>query len=330
MQVYRGFDAIPDRPEAWISIGIYDGVHLAHRRILAELTRQAVPDGRSLLITFEPHPQQVLQDSPVPVPLLTPLEEKLDLLARTGLSATAVIPFTRELSALEPRTFVREVLLRRCPVRKLVIGYNHAFGRGGQGGGELLRSLGAEMGFEVQIEPPVMIGGTAVSSTRIRMLLLEGNAALANRLLGRCYGISGSVVGGEGRGRGFGFPTANLEAAHPDKLIPGNGVYAVFARLRGEMHAGMCNIGTRPTVGGVRRSIETNLFDFEGDLYGETIDLEIVEKMRDEVKFDSIRSMIGQMEKDRDVARKLLTRQGGTHATDQGKTRQPHSSVRKE
>jgi riboflavin kinase/FMN adenylyltransferase len=330
MQVYRGFDAIPNRPDAWVSIGIYDGVHLAHRRIVEELTRQAVPDGRSLLITFEPHPQQVLQDNPESVPLLTPLEEKLGLLAETGLSATAVIPFTRELSALDPRTFVSEVLLRRCPVRKLIIGYNHAFGRGGLGSGGLLRKLGDELGFEVQIEPPVMIDGEMVSSTRIRALLLEGSAAAANRLLGRRYSISGKVVRGSGQGRGFGFPTANLSAAGQDKLIPQNGVYAVFASVRGEMHQGMCNIGTCPTVGGVRRSIETNIFDFNDDLYEETVQLEFVEKMRDEIRFDSVRFMIGQMEKDRDVARELLTMQGGTNATDQGKTRQPHQDIRKE
>ncbi len=330
MQVYRGFEAIPGQPEAWVSIGIYDGVHLAHRRIIEELTRQAVPDGRSLLITFEPHPQQVLQDNPAPVPLLTPLEEKLGLLAETGITATVVIPFTRELSALEPRTFVDEVLLRRCPVRKLIIGYNHAFGRGGLGDGELLRRLGKELGFEVQIEPPVQIEGKPVSSTRIRTLLLEGDAAAANRLLGRRYSISGRVVRGRGKGRGFGFPTANLGAVGQDKLIPRNGVYAVFADVRGRMHQGMCNIGTCPTVGGVRRTIETNLFDFNEDLYGEPIQIEIVERMRDEILFDSVRFMIGQMEKDRDIARELLTRQGGKNATDQGKTRHPHQDVRKE
>jgi riboflavin kinase/FMN adenylyltransferase len=311
MKVYDGFDAIPDRFEAWVSIGIFDGVHLAHRRIIEELTRQAAPDGRSLLITFEPHPQQVLQDNPASVPLLTPLEEKLGLLAETGLSGTAVIPFTRELSALEPRTFVEEVLLRRCSIRKLIIGYNHAFGRGGSGGGGLLRKMGAERGFDVQIEPPVIIDGETVSSTRIRSLLLGGQAATANRLLGRRYSLSGKVVRGKGLGRGFGFPTANLSVGNPHKLIPGDGVYAVFARVQGKSHPGICNIGTRPTVGGVQRSIETVILDFDREIYGIQLKVEIVEKMRDEVKFDSVRSMIGQMEKDRDGARELLTRQGG-------------------
>jgi riboflavin kinase/FMN adenylyltransferase len=311
MRVYDGFDAIPDRPEAWVSIGIFDGLHLAHRRILDELTGQAGQGGRSLLITFEPHPQQVLQNDPASVPLLTPLDEKLALLAETGLTGTAVIPFTRGLSELEPRAFVEDVLLRRCPVRKLIVGYNHVFGRGGSGGGGLLRRVGAERGFEVQVEPPVIIDGETVSSTRIRSLLLAGQATSANRLLGRRYSLSGKVVRGRGRGRGFGFPTANLSVADPQKLIPLNGVYAVSAVVRGKTHQAICNIGTRPTVGGVRRTIETYILDFDSDVYGENLRIEIVERMRDEVKFDSVQFMIGQMEKDRNAARELLTRQGG-------------------
>jgi riboflavin kinase / FMN adenylyltransferase len=311
MKVFNGFDSIPDGPDAWVSIGIFDGVHLAHRRILEELRGQAAPDGQSLLITFEPHPQQVLQGDAAPVPLLTPLDEKLGLLGESGLSGTCVIPFTRELSGLDPEKFVTEVLLRRCPVRKLVIGYNHAFGKGGAGGGDLLKRMGEERGFEVQIEPPVILDGEAVSSTRIRSLLIGGRAASANRLLGRRYSLYGSVVRGAGLGRKFGFPTANLSVESPQKLIPGNGVYAVFARVRGKSHPGICNIGTRPTVGGTRRSIETFIMDFDGDLYGTPLKVEIVEKMRDEVKFDSVRFMIGQMEKDREAARELLTMQGG-------------------
>jgi riboflavin kinase/FMN adenylyltransferase len=311
MEVYRGFDAIPEGPGAWVSIGVFDGVHLAHRRILGELVRQSQPEGRSLLVTFEPHPQHVLQRGPAPVPILTPLEEKLMLLAETGLSGTVVIPFTRELSAIEPRTFVEDVLLRRCPVRKLIIGYNHAFGSGGRGGGELLRQVGERRGFGVQIEPPILVGRETVSSTRIRTLLLQGDPAAANRLLGRRYALAGEVVRGKGLGRGFGFATANLSVEARDKLIPCDGVYAVFAQVRGETRQGICNIGTCPTVGGVSRSIETHIFDFDDILYGEKITLEIVERMRDEIKFDSVRFMIGQMEKDRDAARELLTRQGG-------------------
>jgi riboflavin kinase / FMN adenylyltransferase len=311
MEVYRGFDAIPDRPGAWVSIGIFDGVHLAHRRILEELVGQAAPDGHSLLITFEPHPQQVLQSGTAPVPMLTPLAEKLGLLAETGLSGTVVIPFTRELAALEPESFVEELLLKRCPLRKLIVGYNHAFGRGGKGGGDLLRRLGESRGFDVQIEPPVLAEGDAVSSTRIRALLLGGEPAAANRLLGRRYALAGEVVRGRGLGRRFGFPTANLCAADAGKLIPRDGVYAVLVRVRGETHPGVCNIGTNPTVGGNDRSVETNIFDFDENIYGNEITLEFAEKMRDEIKFDSVRFMIGQMEKDRDAARQLLTRQGG-------------------
>jgi riboflavin kinase / FMN adenylyltransferase len=311
MEVYRGFEAIPEGIGAWISIGVFDGVHLAHRRILGELVRQARPDGRSLLVTFEPHPQHVLQRGPAPVPILTPLEEKLKLLAETGLSGTVVVPFTLELSAIEPRTFVEEVLLRRCPVRKLIIGYNHAFGSGGRGGGELLRRVGERRGFEVQIEPAVRVGREMVSSTRIRALLLQGDPAAANRLLGRRYSLAGDVVRGKGLGRGFGFATANLSTDGQGKLIPRDGVYAVFARVRDEIRMGMCNIGTCPTVGGLSRSIETHIFGFEEELYGDKITIEIVERMRDEIKFDSVRFMIGQMEKDRDAARELLTRQGG-------------------
>jgi riboflavin kinase/FMN adenylyltransferase len=312
MKVYRSLDEVPPQRRAWVSVGVFDGVHLAHQRILGELVRQSkAEEGQSLLVTFDPHPQAVLRVGAVTAFLLTPTEEKLALLGKTDLDGTAVLPFTDTLAGLGPDAFIEGILIKRCPVRKLVIGYNHAFGRERSGNVRILEQLGRRHGFEVQVESPMLLGGEAVSSTRIRNLLSNGRIPEANRLLGRPYAIIGRVIRGKGLGRGFGFPTANVQIDNEAKLIPQNGVYAGYVRVRGEEHKGLVNIGNCPTVGTFDRGIEVYILDFNSEIYEESIQFDFAERLRDERKFESVRSMIGQMKKDRIAALNLPTRQGG-------------------
>jgi riboflavin kinase/FMN adenylyltransferase len=312
MKVYRSLNEVSSQKLAWVSVGIFDGVHLAHQRIIDELIRQARADsGQSLLVTFEPHPQVIVQQKPEMVRLLTPLNEKLSLLRNTDLDGTAVLPFTKELSGLEASAFIEDVLRKQCPVRKLIFGYNHAFGKDRAGNVQILEQLGRRGSFDVQVVPPMLMEGKAVSSTRIRNLLLNGQISAANRLLGRRYSIVGRVIRGKGLGCGFGFPTANIQQENEAKLVPQNGVYAGFVHALEKEYKGLANIGICPTVGTFDLSIEVYIFDFDSEIYGESIQFDFVGRLRDEQKFESVRSMIGQMEKDRIAAQNLLTRQGG-------------------
>ncbi len=264
----------------------------------------------SLVVTFDPHPKTVL-DPGVPVGLLTPGEEKIERLELEGVDEAAVLPFTAELARRTPEDFIREVLIPDVRVAGLIAGYNHAFGRGRSGDGALLSRLGQEKGFAVRVEPPVILDGAPVSSTRIRALLEQGRVEEAAVLLERTYTVVGRVVPGKGLGRGFGFPTANVRPGRTDKLVPGDGVYAAFVRIGNDRHPAVVAVGNHPTVGGGDRTIEAHLMEFEGDLYGETVRIDFFRKLRDEIRFDSVRTMIGQMGRDRDAARQMLNRQGG-------------------
>jgi riboflavin kinase/FMN adenylyltransferase len=312
MQVYRGLDRLDIRKEAWITVGIFDGVHLGHRKIIDGLAAEASRGGGvGLLVTFDPHPQEVLRRTAKPVPLLTRLDEKLELLEVTGLDGTVVLPFTPELAAADGTAFVAEWLMPRLHLAEWVVGYNHAFGKGRRGDASLLARLGQEFGFRVRVEPPFSMDGEPVSSTRIRNMILNGNVVEANRLLGRTYAVRGQVVQGKGLGRDLGFPTANLDLGDAGKCIPGDGVYAAFVAFDGKPRPAVANVGRCPTVGGCNRSIEAHVFDFHGNLYGATLRLHFVEKLREELRFESVSAMIGQMVRDADLARERLTRQGG-------------------
>jgi riboflavin kinase / FMN adenylyltransferase len=311
MKIRNGLQTLESGTPFWVSMGIFDGVHAAHRAILRNLVSAARADGvKSLVATFDPHPRAVL-DSGKTIALLTPAEEKIERLELEGVDEAAILPFTVELAARPPEDFIRDVLNRGVRIRGLIAGYNHAFGRQRLGDGNLLEKLGRELGFQVRIEPPVIMGGAPVSSTRIRRLLQEGRPEQASELLERPYEVRGRVVQGKGLGRGFGFPTANVRPDRPDKLIPGDGVYAAFVRTADGRHPAVVNVGTCPTVGNFDRSIEAHLMDFEGNLYGQTVRIDWIYKLRDEIRFNSVQTMIGQMEKDRDAARNLLNRQGG-------------------
>jgi riboflavin kinase / FMN adenylyltransferase len=243
-------------------------------------------------------------------PMLTTPAEKIEVLAQTAVERVAFLRFTPRLAAFSPRTFVERVLIDRLEMRHLVIGYDHGFGRGRSGDVDTLRSIGAELGFGVDVVDPVNEGAEPVSSSRIRRLLIAGDVAGAALSLGRPYSLTGTVVRGQGQGRRLGFPTANLDVTHADKLLPHEGIYAVRAALRDRFLDGVLHLGPRPTFAGLPPSIELHLFDFDDDIYGDRVTVRFVERVRDIAHFDSIDALIRAMEGDCQAARAALRRTG--------------------
>jgi riboflavin kinase / FMN adenylyltransferase len=295
-----------------VTVGTFDGVHLGHQAVLREIARRAAASGgRSVLVTFEPHPLEIVNPPAAPQ-LLTTAEEKRAVLAESPVDHVEFLPFTPALAELPPERFVREELERRFALAELVIGYDHGFGRGRAGGVELLRRIGREDGFAVDVVPAVVMDGRPVSSTMIRRAVAGGDLETARACLGRWYAVTGEVVRGAGRGRGIGVPTMNLAPPPPRKLLPPDGVYAARVAWRGGRRGAMLNLGPRPTFGEAGRTLEAHLFDFEGDLVGVTATVEFVRRLRDVMKFASVDALRLQLERDRADARRALTEMGGT------------------
>jgi len=293
-----------------VTVGTFDGVHRGHWAVLEEIARRAAASGgRSVLVTFEPHPLEVVNPEAAPR-LLTLGDEKRAVLAQSALDHVAFLPFTHELSLYSPEQFVRDVLEKRFDLGELVIGYDHGFGRGRAGDVELLRSLGRQDGFAVDVVPAVMIDGHPVSSTLIRRAVAGGDLETARRGLGRWYSATGPVVRGAGRGRGLGVPTVNLAPLSPRKLFPPDGVYAARVAFGGERRGAMLNLGPRPTFGEAVRTLEAHLFDFAGDLLGQTVTVEFLRRLRDTTRFASADALKRQLERDREDARRALTELG--------------------
>ncbi len=302
---------LPPHPEGTVvTVGTFDGVHLGHLAVLEEITRRArVADRKSVLVTFEPHPLEVVNPQAAP-PLLTTGPERREVLAVTGLDYAVFLQFNRALADLTPERFVREVLIARCGMRELVIGHDHGFGRGRSGDVETLRRLGASDGFAVDVVGLVERSGHAVSSTAIRRAVAGGDLATARRLLGRPYTLSGRVMRGEGRGRTIGIPTINVGEYDERKLLPPDGVYAARVEWAGGAAGGMLNQGPKPTFGERKRTVEVHLFGVAADLYGQWVRVEWVERLRDVERFGSVTELKGQLERDRLGAQDALTRHG--------------------
>ena len=294
-----------------LTVGTFDGVHRGHRAVLEEIARRAQAAGRtSVLVTFDPHPLEVVNPQAAP-PLLTLPDEKRMVLAQSAVDRVAFVPFTPELRNLTPEQFVREVLEARFDVAELVIGFDHGFGRGRTGDVELLRRIGTDDGFAVDVVPAVLMDGKPISSTLIRRAVAGGDLATAERALGRPYGVMGTVGKGAGRGRGIGVPTINLVPPSPRKLLPPDGVYACSVAWKGGVHGAMANLGGRPTFGETARALEAHLFGFAGDLYGQLVTVDFLQRLRDVRRFESVDALRAQLERDRVDAIAALRKRGG-------------------
>jgi len=289
------------------TVGAFDGVHRGHRAVLAEIVRRARAQGlASLIVTFDPHPLEVVNPPAAPRLLTFPAERR-ELLEALGLDRIELLPFTPELARLAPEEFVRRVLRAQFGMRELVLGYDHGFGRGRTGDVALLRQLAREDGFSVDVVEAVRDDGQPISSSLIRTAVAHGDLAAAERWLGRRYGATGVVERGAGRGRTIGVPTLNLAPPDPRKLLPPDGVYAVRVNWRGASYGGMMNQGPRPTFGITARALEIHLFDFAGELYGETVTVEWVRRLRDVQTFPSREALVAQIGRDAVAARQVLT-----------------------
>lgn len=299
---------------AVVTVGTFDGVHRGHHAVVAEVVRRARVSGRrSVLVTFEPHPLEIVNPTAAPR-LLTLPAERAALLAGLGLDEVAVLAFTPKLSRLDPEAFVRQVLRGQFGMEELVLGHDHGFGRGRSGDLETLRRQGAAEGFLVDAIAPVRDDGQAISSTLIRAAVAHGQLEQAARWLGRAYGVRGTVVPGAGRGGRLGVRTINLAPPDPRKLLPPDGVYAVWVERESRgpgaaaRHGGMMNQGPRPTFGDDARTLEVHLFDFAGELYGETVTVEWVQRLRDVQAFPTAEALSAQLERDRAAAHASLNR----------------------
>ena len=305
MIIVSRLSEIPYVKNSVVTVGTFDGVHLAHRALLRDVVERAqARGGRSVVVTFDPHQKEIVTGTPMQ--LLTSSEERQQICEEIGIDVFFRIEFTYDFSRQSSRDFYLRYVVQGCGVSEVVEGYDHHFGRDREGSIEALLALGREFEFSVAALKPVYVDEEIVSSSQIRQHLLHGRVDRASRLLGRPYGISGTVIRGDGRGRKLGYPTANIHMSSSRKLIPSNGIYVANVDIGGSLHFGMVSIGVRPTFFEQgARTIEVNLLDFDGDLYGRTISVQFLKRLRDERKFESAEHLIEQMRKDEHASRKL-------------------------
>lgn len=305
MNIYHSIHDFSTSNKTVFTLGTFDGVHMGHKKIIERLLNSSSPNEQSLVLTFFPHPRMVLQKES-DIKLLNTIAERTQLLEKAGLQNLIIHPFDQDFSRLTAEEFVKNILVDVFNIKKIIIGHDHRFGRNRTANIDDLILYGKEYGFEVEQISAQEIDEVSISSTKIRNALNEGKIALANEYLGYNYCFSGTVVHGKKLGRTIGFPTANLKIEESYKLIPAIGVYAVKCLVGNQTINGMLNIGTNPTVEGQGISIETHLFDFNGDIYGQKITIELIKRIRDEQKFSSIEALKLQLEKDQLFAESFL------------------------
>lgn len=311
MIVHTNIRQLPVFKNALITIGTFDGVHGGHQQIFQLLkTEAARVDGETVIITFHPHPREVIGSQQSQVYLLNTFDEKIALLENCGIDHLVVVPFTTTFAQQSAETYIADFLVKIFQPHTIIIGHDHRFGKDRSGDFQLMEDKASAYGYNVKEIPGFMLKDITVSSTKIREALLQGDMTSANHFLGYEYFFSGIIVEGNKLGRTIGYPTANLEIEEGNKLIPGNGVYAVLIKnekLKINGFPGMMNIGVRPTLGGIRRVIEVNIFDYEKEIYGETLTITLKKHLRSEVKFSGLDALKEQLAKDKEAALFALT-----------------------
>jgi len=307
MRIYEGISNFRRLDYAVVTSGTYDGVHKGHQKILQRMIEVAKNEGgETVLISFWPHPRIVLNNDPGFLKLINTMDEKQELLRNIGINHLILIPFTLEFAQTSSTDFIKNILVDAIGTKKLIIGYNHRFGKNREGSFDNLVKDSSKYGFEVEEIPKHEIDDLGISSTIIRKSLINGDIPTANRYLGHPFLINGLVIHGDKLGKTIGFPTANLQIEEAYKIIPGDGVYAVNVNVRGREFKGMLNIGKRPTVDGLNRKIEVHILDFKKDIYQEKISIKFVKKVRDEKKFESLDHLKTQLEIDRGTITEIL------------------------
>ncbi len=308
MKVYESIEQFKGAKNPAVTIGTFDGVHLGHQKIIQQLKEGAESiKGESVILTFYPHPRMVLFPDDEDLKLLNTEEEKKDLLEKFGVEHLIVHPFTKKFSRITYTEYVRDILVNKLNVKKLIIGYNHHFGRNREGAFQQLKKLAAVYDFELEKIAAQDINKIEISSTKIRKALDAGDIKTANKFLGYEYSIKGKVVKGKGLGKELGYPTANIQIDDKHKLIPADGVYAVTIQAENKMHHGMMSIGLNPTAGGDKKTIEVNIFDFDKDIYGENIRIFFKQKLRDEKKFENMEALKKAIDGDKEKSLKILS-----------------------
>ena len=306
MKIYHGTENFKKLEFAVVTSGTFDGVHYGHQKILKRLHEITQKNGgESVLLTYWPHPRLFLYPDQE-LYMLSSIEEKIQLLTQHHVDHLVIIPFTRAFADMDSEAFIEEILVEKIGTKKLVIGYDHKFGKNRAGSFEELKKDGPLFGFEVEEIPKQMIENNAVSSTKIRKALLDGNIKIADEYLGRPYSIHGKVIRGDQIGRTIDFPTANIEVIFKHKLIPAEGIYAVKVVLGKSRYNGMLNIGYRPTFGGTQKRMEVHIFEFNKEIYDQEITIEFYSKLRSEIKFQNVGALKAQLSEDKASAMEIL------------------------
>jgi riboflavin kinase / FMN adenylyltransferase len=307
MRVFQFAEQLPAFTNPVITIGTFDGVHIGHQQIIQQINQIAKDiKGESVLITFFPHPRLVLHPEKNGLKLINTLQEKIKLLDQFGVDNLVIHEFDRSFAAQSPTAYIENFLVNRFHPKAIVIGYDHRFGINRSGSIEDIKHASSTFGYQVNEIPKQVIDEIAVSSTKIRQAITEGNIKDANLWLGNPFMLSGKVVGGEKIGASLGFPTANIQIGNTCKIIPANGVYAVKVFWQGKSFKGMLYIGNRPTFDGTKQSIEVNIFDFNKDIYGQSVQLDLISKIRGDIRFDSTEELVRQMRHDKEKTVKIL------------------------
>lgn len=291
-----------------LTVGTFDGVHAGHRVLINTVLQRAEKSGgRSVIVTFDPHPREIIEPGKAGIKLLSSLKERCELLADLGIDEMVVIPFDRDFSLLTSEEFIKHIIWERIGVSNFIIGYDHHFGRDREGTIDTVKRLGVELGFTSQVVSKQEVGDKTVSSTAVRKAIqVDGDMTQAAKFLERYYLLNGTVVHGDKRGKSLGFPTANIQPENPSKIIPKKGVYATWVRIEESYYRGMMNIGERPTFDKTKLSIEVHILDFNADIYGKEIQVQFVERIRDELAFSGKNELIEQLHRDKDRTMNIL------------------------